>query len=42
MVVEFASGLDRMKAGAEFWKDAVTAIFTDDTISASFTRYTLV
>lgn len=40
MVVEFASGLDRMKAGAEFWKDAVTAIFTDDTISASFTRYT--
>lgn len=40
MVVEFASGLDRMKAGAEFWKDAVTAIFTDDTISASFARYT--
>jgi len=40
MVAEFASGLDRMKAGATFWKDAVTAIFSDDTISASFTRYT--
>lgn len=40
MVVEFASGLDRMMAGAEYWKDAVTAIFTDDTISASFARYT--
>lgn len=40
MAVELASGLDRMKASVEFWKEAVTAIFTDDTISAAFARYT--
>lgn len=39
LTVEFASGIDRMIAGAEFWRDSMKAIFTDDTVVASFQRY---
>lgn len=39
LTVEFAAGIDRMIAGAEFWRDSLKAIFTDDTVTASFQRY---
>lgn len=39
LTVEFAAGIDRMIAGAEFWRDSMKAIFTDDTVQASFQRY---
>lgn len=39
LTVEFAAGIDRMIASAEFWRDSMKAIFTDDTVQASFQRY---
>ncbi len=39
LTVEFASGIDKMIAGAEFWRDSIKAIFTDDTIAASMKRF---
>jgi len=39
LTIEFAAGFDRMVAQAEFWRDSVKAIFTDDTIAASAARY---
>ncbi|UTC27975.1 tail length tape-measure protein 1 [Stenotrophomonas phage A1432] len=32
-VVEFASGFDRIIAGAEFWRDSMKAVFDDTTIA---------
>jgi hypothetical protein len=37
--VEFASGLDIMKADAIHWRDSVAAIFTSDTIQGAADRY---
>jgi hypothetical protein len=39
LVTEFAAGFDRMLAGAEYWRDATKAIFTDDTILAAADRF---
>lgn len=39
LVTEFAAGFDRMRASAEFWRDAVKAVFNDDTIQAAQQRY---
>ncbi|URA07007.1 putative tail tape measure protein [Xanthomonas phage Elanor] len=39
LTVEFAAGIDRMVASAEFWRDSMKAIFSDDTVTASFQRY---
>ncbi|CAA2409839.1 tail length tape measure protein [Xanthomonas phage Bosa] len=33
LTVEFASGFDRIIAGAEFWRDTMKAIFSDTTIA---------
>lgn len=39
LTVEFAAGIDRMVAQAEYWRDSVKAVFTDDTIQAAASRY---
>ncbi len=39
LTVEFAAGVDRMIAQAEYWRDSVKAVFTDDTIANAATRY---
>lgn len=39
LVVEFAAGVDRMIARAEYWRDTVVAVFTSDTIQASMQRF---
>lgn len=39
LVTELASGFDRMVAGAEFWRDSMKAIFTDDTVDAAAARF---
>ena len=39
LTVEFAAGIDRMVAQAEYWRDSVKAVFTDDTVQASAQRY---
>lgn len=39
MAVGFKAGLDRMKADAEWWKDAIKAVFTDETIAGATEEY---
>ena len=39
LTVEFAAGIDRQIAYAEYWRDSVKAIFTDDTIVAAQGRF---
>lgn len=39
LTVEFASGIDRMIADAQHWKEMIAAIFTDDTLASAMQRH---
>lgn len=39
LTVEFAAGIDRQIAYAEYWRDSMKAIFTDDTVVAAHGRF---